>query len=106
MRRVSRVLGWIALGLASALILLGISTWPPGGLMFALPFVFLIPGVFLALVGGILLWAGKPRSSGSRQGRMRNEHLVAELAAQNGVQPTVRPRAMLSAGDAAGANCG
>jgi hypothetical protein len=51
---------------AAGLILLGILSWPPGGLMFALPFVFLIPGLFLGLIGGILLWhgsrvpAGKP----------------------------------------------
>jgi hypothetical protein len=58
MRRVAAVFGWIALALAVALILLAMLAWPPGGLMFALPFVFLIPGVFLALVGGLLLWAG------------------------------------------------
>lgn len=26
--------------------------------MYALPFVFLIPGIFLALVGVLLVWAG------------------------------------------------
>jgi hypothetical protein len=34
------------------------------GLMFALPFVFLIPGAFLGLLGGTLLW-GLNRSSRS-----------------------------------------
>jgi hypothetical protein len=66
MRRAASVLGWISLVLASALILAGIASWPPGGLMFALPFVFLIPGVLLAIFGGLLVWAGRPRSAGER----------------------------------------
>ena len=58
MRRVATVLGWMALTGAGGLVLLGIISWPPGGLMFALPFVFLVPGFFLALVGGVLVWLG------------------------------------------------
>jgi len=57
-RRVERVFGWILLALAAGLILLGIMSWPPGGLMFALPFVFLIPGFFFGFIGGILIWHG------------------------------------------------
>lgn len=59
MRLAASVFGWISLVLASVLILLGIASWPPGGLMFALPFVFLIPGLFLALVGASLVWFGR-----------------------------------------------
>jgi len=58
MRRVATVFGWLALTGAAGLILLGIVSWPPGGLMFALPFVFLVPGFILALVGGVLVWLG------------------------------------------------
>jgi len=47
------------LAIAAGLILLGIQSWPPGGLMFALPFVFLVPGLVLGLVGGGLLWLGR-----------------------------------------------
>jgi hypothetical protein len=61
MRRVVSLFGWIALALAVVLNLLGISNWPPGGLMFALPFVFLVPGFFLALLGAFLLWLGRRR---------------------------------------------
>jgi hypothetical protein len=43
MRRPERVLGWILLVLAALLSPLGVLCWPPGGLMFALPFIFLIP---------------------------------------------------------------
>jgi hypothetical protein len=59
MRCVATVLGWILLASAGGLILLGISSWPPGGLMFALPFVFLIPGLFFAILGGALVWLGR-----------------------------------------------
>jgi len=57
-RRLAIVLGWILLVFAGGLILLAIASWPPGGLMFALPFVFLMPGVLFALIGGALLWWG------------------------------------------------
>jgi hypothetical protein len=58
-RRVAIVFGWILLVIAGGLILLVISSWPPGGLMFALPFVFLMPGLLFALIGGALLWWGR-----------------------------------------------
>ena len=64
MRRVATVLGWLALTGAAGLILLGIISWPPGGLMFALPFVFLVPGFILALVGGVLVWLGSRPPAG------------------------------------------
>jgi protein-S-isoprenylcysteine O-methyltransferase Ste14 len=63
MRRAATIIGWITLFVASVLILLGIASLPPGGLMFALPFVFLIPGIFLAFVGGLLVWAGRRQAS-------------------------------------------
>ena len=65
MRRVATVLGWLLLILSAALILLGIASWPPGGLMFALPFVFLMPGIIFGLLGGILVWWGRRRVSPS-----------------------------------------
>lgn len=58
MKRVERVLGWIILVSAALLILIGVLCWPPGGLMFALPYIFLIPGFILAPIGGVLLWHG------------------------------------------------
>jgi hypothetical protein len=56
--RLAIVLGWILLVFAGGLILLAIASWPPGGLMFALPFVFLMPGLLFAFVGGVLVWWG------------------------------------------------
>ena len=64
MKLLGKIVAWIMLMIATGLILLGIQSWPPGGLMFALPFVFIIPGAFLGLVGGTLLW-GLNRSSRS-----------------------------------------
>jgi hypothetical protein len=55
------VLGWVTLVAAALLILLGLSAWPPGGPMFALPFVFLLPGAVLAVAGGILIFLGRQR---------------------------------------------
>jgi len=55
MRSCAHVPGWLALVGAAGLVLLGLLSWPPGGMMFALPFIFIIPGIFLAIVGGVLV---------------------------------------------------
>lgn len=59
MRRVARGFGWVAAVLAGMLVMFGVMTWPPGGLMFALPFVFLMPGALLGLVATALFWLGR-----------------------------------------------
>jgi hypothetical protein len=59
MRRVARAVGWILVVLGGLLVLAAVATWPPGGLMFALPFVFLMPGALLAAIGGLLLLVGR-----------------------------------------------
>ena len=69
MRRFAATAGWVMLFVAAVLILLGITSLPPGGLMFALPFVFLIPGILLALAGGLLVRAGRRRASAATDER-------------------------------------
>jgi hypothetical protein len=59
MKTLARVLGWIAVVLATLLTFAGIAVWPPGGLMFALPFVFLMPAAVLWAVGWLLLRLGR-----------------------------------------------
>ncbi|MGB8240910.1 MAG: hypothetical protein WCE66_07755 [Azonexus sp.] len=44
------------------LVIIGVLTWPPGGLMFALPFVFLMPSGLL-LIGIPLLVLGREPSA-------------------------------------------
>ena len=61
MRKVARVLGGGLLVLSALLILAGIMTLPSGGLMFALPYVFFIPGVLLGLTGWALRRIGRER---------------------------------------------
>lgn len=68
MRVACRVLGWILLVVAVLLILLGVLSLPPGGLMFALPFVFFIPGFAFAVLGGLLLLVTRPRADKSTKG--------------------------------------
>ena len=58
MKRVLTWLGWILLVPGVVLILLGIWTWPSGGLFFAMPFFFLIPGVPLAVIGCVFVLIG------------------------------------------------
>jgi asparagine N-glycosylation enzyme membrane subunit Stt3 len=65
MRRIVRIIGWVLLTIAAVLLFLGIISWPPGGLMFALPYFFLIPGFFFVLIGLGLLWLGRRRFNGS-----------------------------------------
>jgi len=71
MRQIASILGWIAFSAGLFLILLGALAWPPGGLMFALPFFFLIPGIPLAIAGGLLLWAGRRRHKPGRETKNR-----------------------------------
>jgi len=56
MRIVFRVLGWISSVFGILLCVLGVEGLPAGGLMFALPFFFLIPGIGLTILGGVLLF--------------------------------------------------
>jgi hypothetical protein len=54
----SRIVRFAAIAsflLAAGLFLLGVWAWPPGGLMFALPYFFLLPAAGLLLLGLILL---------------------------------------------------
>jgi hypothetical protein len=60
MRWAIRTVGWIFIDLAAVLGFLDILTWPPGGLMFALPYIFLLPGGVFALIGTVLLALGRP----------------------------------------------
>ncbi len=55
------VFGRILLAFATVFGLLALLAWPPGGLMFALPFLFLFPALLLAGLGGVVLWLGKAR---------------------------------------------
>jgi hypothetical protein len=59
-------LGSTLLVIAAVLIVLGAVTWPPGGLFFALPYLFLMPGVVLGVIGGILLFVGLRRKRAVR----------------------------------------
>jgi uncharacterized membrane protein YvlD (DUF360 family) len=54
MRKVGRIIAIICFVIASLLGLLTLITWEPGGLFFALPFIFLWPGLFFLLIGIIL----------------------------------------------------
>jgi hypothetical protein len=46
-KKIAGALGWVAVVIAALLTFAGIAVWPPGGLMFALPFVFLMPAALL-----------------------------------------------------------
>ena len=48
-------LGWLLLVVGGVLIALGIAAWPPGGLMFALPYVFFLSGAPLVVAGGLMV---------------------------------------------------
>lgn len=59
MQHVFTALGWLCALCAGVLILLAIVSWPPGGLMFALPFVLLVMAVACAVLAAGLLWLGR-----------------------------------------------
>ncbi len=56
MRRVLRIIGAICFIIAGLLGILTLITWEPGGLFFALPFIFLWPGILFLLIGLLLVF--------------------------------------------------
>jgi len=74
MKGIISLIGWLLLTVGGALILLGIASWPPGGLMFALPYIFLIPGVPLAVAGGLLVLLGRRAVKGSGHSLKNGSH--------------------------------
>lgn len=75
MRRFLRVFGWLLLVLGLSLCLLGIASLPTGGLMFALPFFFFIPGFVLLVGGGILLFFTRLKVSSSPEVKDASQQL-------------------------------
>ena len=67
MQGVLRGVGWFFLAAAAVLVVLGIASWPPGGLMFALPYFFLMPGV--------LKKKGVPSQSSTERMRLSDQGL-------------------------------
>jgi hypothetical protein len=72
MRRVLHTLALLGLVVAGAFILLAILAWPPGGLMFALPYVFLwiaaLAGVPSAIVFLLTRWRAPEQETRRREG--------------------------------------
>ena len=66
MHRVFTVTGWLLALCAAVLVLLGIASWPPGGLMFALPHVFFFLAALAGLPAALLVWLGRRLSGKSR----------------------------------------
>ena len=67
MRNLIRTAGWGFLGIAVVCGALGFWAWPPGGLMFALPYLFLIPGGAFAIIGILLLVFGHMGSTNDKE---------------------------------------
>jgi len=67
MRVVIRGFGWLCVMLAVLLVAAGLSALPSGGLMFALPYVFPLPGALLAVVGWLLLKLGRSPPDAARE---------------------------------------
>jgi vacuolar-type H+-ATPase subunit I/STV1 len=59
MKQILRFAGWIFLILGLLFDLLGVLALPDGGLMFALPYFFLIPGIALTLIGGLMIFLAR-----------------------------------------------
>lgn len=59
MRKLARISGGLCVALAVVLALIGLTTLPSGGLMFALPYVFFVPAAVLGVVGWLLLRWGR-----------------------------------------------
>jgi hypothetical protein len=68
-RRILRGVGIFFFICATTLMALAIASWPPEGLFFGLPFLFLIPSLLCGMVGGLLLlFTRRPRDLPPTQG--------------------------------------
>ncbi|MGE5946391.1 MAG: hypothetical protein ACM35F_06820 [Betaproteobacteria bacterium] len=74
MKKIAGALGWVAVVIAALLTFAGIAVWPPGGLMFALPFVFLMPAALLWVVGLLLLRVS--RAPGATAAELAKRHVA------------------------------
>jgi vacuolar-type H+-ATPase subunit I/STV1 len=54
-KKAFRFMGWMFLIMGLLLCLLGVLCLPDGGLLFALPYFFLIPGIALAAIGSLMV---------------------------------------------------
>ena len=55
MRSIPRAIGIFFLILGCLSAILGVISWPPGGLMFALPYLFFVIAAVFGIVGVLLL---------------------------------------------------
>ena len=69
MRRVLHAVALLGLVMAGAFISLAIVAWPPGGLMFALPYVFLWMAVLLGVPSLIVFLLTRSRAAGPESRR-------------------------------------
>jgi hypothetical protein len=69
MRVVFRVFGWISLAFGILLCIIGVASLPAEGLMFALPYFFLMPGIALTIIGGLLVFFTRVKPSASTESR-------------------------------------
>jgi hypothetical protein len=73
MRKFLMIVGWLLAVVGCLLVLLGIECLPPGGLMFALPYFFFIPGFALLVSGGIVLLLTRIMTRSSQGAKMQDE---------------------------------
>jgi vacuolar-type H+-ATPase subunit I/STV1 len=66
-KKAFRFVGWLFLLLGLLLCLLGVLCLPDGGLLFALPYFFLIPGIALTASGGLLALLTRVLKTGDKR---------------------------------------
>ncbi len=59
LKKAFRFAGWLFLVIGLLLSLSGVLALPDGGLMFALPYFFLIPGIALTVIGGFMVFLAR-----------------------------------------------
>jgi hypothetical protein len=67
-RKFLMIVGWLVVAVGCLLVLLGLACLPPGGLMFALPYFFFIPGFVLLLIESIALLLARIMTRPSPEG--------------------------------------
>jgi len=76
MKLLSRIIGTLFIIIACFFLMLGLISWPPGGLMFALPYIFFMFALGFSLAGALMFLVGRKKKKRTSMTRRLGKEAV------------------------------